>query len=122
MTHSVRDVMGRRAGRPASSFSCLGEPMNISVSSRLLVAGLGAAGLVLSATAIVVPAQAHDTGIHDNCTNFNRKFPHGVGRRGAHDRGGNVTNFKRSTRIYNRAENHNGDLDRDNDRIACEKA
>ena len=39
-----------------------------------------------------------------------------------HDRGGNVTNFKRSNRIYNRAENHNSDLDRDNDHIACEKA
>ena len=32
-----------------------------------------------------------------------------------------VTTFKRSNRIYWRAERHNGDLDRDNDRIACEK-
>jgi hypothetical protein len=82
-------------------------------------------GLVLSGAAAVgtaSTAQAHTTGIHDNCTNFNNKFPHGVGRRGAVDRGGNVTNFKRSNRIYNRAERHNGDLDRDNDRIACEKA
>lgn len=91
-------------------------------SSRLLAAGLGAAGLVLSTTAVVLPAEAHTTGLHDNCTNFNRKYPHGVGRQGAHDRGGDVTNFKRSNRIYDRAERHNGDLDRDNDKIACEKA
>lgn len=65
-----------------------------------------------------VPVNAHITGIHDNCTNFNRKYPHGVGRRGAHDQGGDVTDFKRSNKIYNRAESHNPDLDRDNDRIA----
>ena len=67
-------------------------------------------------------ANAHTTGLHDNCTNFNKRYPHGVGRRGATDRGGDVTNFKRSNRIYNRAESHNSDLDRDNDKIACEKA
>ena len=32
-----------------------------------------------------------------------------------------MTNFKRSNRIYWAAERHNGSLDRDNDRIACEK-
>lgn len=71
-----------------------------------------------------VPAQAHDTGIHDNCTNFNKRFPHGVGTRRAHDKtsGTPVTNFRRSNRLYWRAERHNPDLDRDNDRIACEKA
>lgn len=70
----------------------------------------------------VISAEAHTTGIHDNCTNFNKSYPHGVGTRTAHDRGGSVTNFKRSNRIYWRAEHHNSDLDRDNDRIACEKA
>lgn len=71
-------------------------------------------------TGSVVPVVAHTDGIHDNCTNFNRKYPHGVGRRGAVDRGGDVTNFKRSNRLYRLAESHNPDLDRDNDRIACE--
>jgi len=94
----------------------------MTISSRLAAVGIGAAGLVLSATVVVLPAEAHTTGLHDNCTNFNEKYPHGVGRRGAHDRGGDVTNFKRSNRIYKRAENHNGDLDRDNDKIACEQA
>lgn len=90
---------------------------------RLGVATL-AAGLLLSGAGlatIVTPADAHTTGIHDNCTNFNKRYPHGVGRRGARDRGGNVTTFLRNTRIYDAAENHNGTLDRDNDGVACEK-
>jgi len=69
-----------------------------------------------------VAVQAHTTGIHDNCTKLNQKWPHGVGRRNAVDKGGNVTNFTRNTRAYNRADAHNGTLDRDNDKIACEQA
>ncbi len=65
-------------------------------------------------------AEAHTTGIHDNCTNFNKRYPNGVGTRKAVDKGGDSTHFLRNNRIYWRAENHNGDLDRDNDRIACE--
>jgi hypothetical protein len=68
------------------------------------------------------PAGAHTTSIHDNCTKLNEKWPHGVGRRGATDRGGTVDNFTRNTRAYNKAESHNSTLDRDNDGIACEKA
>ena len=33
-----------------------------------------------------------------------------------------VTNFKRSTRLYNKAMSFNRGLDRDHDGIACEKA
>jgi hypothetical protein len=71
-----------------------------------------------------LPAGAHTTGIHDNCTNLNQKWPHGVGTRRARDHttGTPVTNFTRNRDAYWRAENHNSDLDRDNDRIACEKA
>lgn len=88
-------------------------------TAALLALGLGTSLLTIS-----MPAQAHPTGVHDNCTNFNERFPHGVGTRRAHDHtsGTPVTSFKRSTRIYWRAERHNPDLDRDNDRIACEKA
>lgn len=87
-------------------------------------AASAAATLALMTTGLIAigPAEAHTTGIHDNCTKLNQKWPHGVGRRGAVDKGGNVTNFKRSTRAYNRADRHNGTLDRDNDKIACEKA
>ena len=71
------------------------------------------------------PAVAHERGIHDNCTKFNNRYPHGVGTVGARDRvrGSTdpVTSFKRSNRIYWAAERHNPDLDRDNDRIACEQ-
>ena len=63
-----------------------------------------------------------------NCTAMHKVYPHGVGRRHAHDKtsGTPVTNFKRSNRLYSyndgknrRAGEH--DLDRDNDGIACEK-
>jgi hypothetical protein len=61
-----------------------------------------AAALAVVGTGLVVttPAGAHTTGIHDKCTNLN----------------------KRSNKIYWAAERHNSDLDRDNDRITCEKA
>ncbi len=91
--------------------------------ARALVA---AAGLAVSGAVIVVPAtqaQAHDTGIHDNCTNLHKRWPHGVGLRGAHDKttsGDPVTNFHRSNRQYRRAINHNSTLDADHDKIACE--
>jgi hypothetical protein len=83
---------------------------------KKLLAAIAAVGLMAT------PVQGHTTGIHDNCTKLNRKWPHGVGRRGARDEGGNVTNFTRNTRAYNKAESHNSTLDRDDDGIACEKA
>ncbi len=81
-------------------------------------------GLVGGLATVTTTAAAHSTGIHDNCTNFNDKYPHGAGRRHAEDKtsGTPVTSFKRSNRVYNRAVDHNSDLDRDNDKIACEKA
>jgi Excalibur calcium-binding domain len=54
-----------------------------------------------------------------NCRALNRRYPHGVGRRGARDRtsGTPVRNFRRSNALYRR----NRHLDRDGDGIACEK-
>lgn len=59
-----------------------------------------------------------------NCTNLHRVWPHGVGKRHAHDHttGTPVRNFKRSNKIYKRAMRFNSDLDRDRDKIACEQA
>jgi hypothetical protein len=59
-----------------------------------------------------------------NCTNLNKKYPHGVGKAKARDRttGTPVTNFKRSTKLYKKAMSYNKGLDRDKDGIACEKA
>jgi len=92
---------------------------------RLKVAGLAVAmGLVAATGAVIaVPAQAHTIGIHDNCTNLNKKWPHGVGMRRAVDKssGVRVTTFYRNSDAYRAADAHNGTLDRDNDNIACEK-
>ena len=62
--------------------------------------------------------------LYKNCTNLNKKYPHGVGKVGARDKtsGTPVTNFKRSTRLYQLAMSYNRGLDRDKDGIACEKA
>jgi Excalibur calcium-binding domain len=62
--------------------------------------------------------------LYKNCTNLNKRYPHGVGRLRAHDKtsGTPVTTFKRSTRIYVLAISYNAGLDRDKDGIACEKA
>lgn len=80
--------------------------------------GGAAAGPVLSPTAIVrvsVPKK------YANCTALHRRYPHGVGRRGARDhvsgKAKRVTNFVRNTAVYNA----NKRLDRDHDGIACEK-
>jgi len=80
-------------------------------------------GLIVATAVVAVPAQAHTTGRHDNCTNLNERWPHGLGTRNAVDKtsGTRVTTFTRNNDAYWRAERHNGDLDRDNDRIACEK-
>jgi hypothetical protein len=51
---------------------------------------------------------------------MHKVYPHGVGKRGAHDHtsGRPVTNFFRNNRLYAA----NTSLDRDRDGIACEKA
>lgn len=91
----------------------------------MLKTALAAAVLASAGTGLVLvaPAEAHTTGIHDNCTNLNKKWPHGVGRRNAVDKtsGVRVTSFYRNNDAYWAAEHHNGTLDRDNDGIACEK-
>ena len=79
----------------------------------VFAAGAAAAG----ASQTKVPAK------WKNCTAVNRRYAHGVGRNHAHDRTSRVpvTNFKRSTALYNTAMRDNKSLDRDRDGIACEK-
>lgn len=62
--------------------------------------------------------------LYENCTHLNKRYPHGVGKVGAHDKsaGTPVTNFTRSDRIHRLAMSYNRGLDRDKDGIACEKA
>jgi hypothetical protein len=58
-----------------------------------------------------------------NCTKLQKRWPHGVGRKHARDKtsGTPVTTFKRSNKLYKKAMRYNRDLDRDKDKIACEK-
>jgi hypothetical protein len=81
------------------------------------------AGLALALCGLHSPASATG-GIFDNCTNFNQKFPHGVGRANAvdHTSGTPVTSFVHSSKKYAAAMNKNPGLDGDKDKIACEKA
>ena len=78
-----------------------------------------AIGTVASPVAVQAKAK-HYT----NCAKLQRVYPHGVGKPGAKDKvsgryrpGRSVTNFKKSTALYNA----NKDKDRDKDGIACEK-
>jgi hypothetical protein len=94
----------------------------LAVAAAVVIAAPGTASIEQKAAptaGVVVPR------LYDNCTNFNKRYRHGVGKRGARDRtksGRNpVTNFLRSTLIHNRAMRWNRDLDRDRDGVACEK-
>jgi hypothetical protein len=61
--------------------------------------------------------------LYKNCTNLNKRYPHGVGKLLARDKTSDepVTNFKRSTKLYLVGMSWNKGLDRDKDGIACEK-
>jgi len=85
--------------------------------ATLVVLLAGSFAPAASATPSKAPAQ------WKNCGAVNHRYPHGVGRAHAHDAtsGTPVTNFKRSTRLYNEAMSYNRGLDRDHDGIACEK-
>ncbi len=113
-------MLARRAPSLEARFSASKEAGATMKIKQVAVAV--AAGMLLTA-APSVPATAHTTGIHDNCTKLRQRWPHGLGTRKAVDKtsGTPVTNFHRNTDAYWRAERHNGDLDRDNDRIACEQ-
>jgi hypothetical protein len=83
-----------------------------------------AAGAITWGVGPVPAATSAVPRLWSSCKHVNARYPHGVGKVGAHDRttsGDPVTNFKRSTRLYRIAMSYNGGLDRDKDGIACEK-
>ena len=97
----------------------------------LLVVLTAVAAVSLAAPAAAAPdrATAPSSGVtiprlYKNCANLNQRYRHGLGKRFARDKtsGTPVTNFYRSTLLYNRAMSYNKSLDRDKDGIACEKA
>jgi hypothetical protein len=68
--------------------------------------------------------------VYKTCKALNQVYPHGVGRKGAHDKTSTdepVTNFRVNNTVYayndGKGPRHKNerDLDRDNDGIACEK-
>jgi hypothetical protein len=83
----------------------------------LVIVGVVVLGLTVATAGAAMPA------LYKNCTNFNKRYPHGLGKLLARDHtsGEPVTNFKRSTRLYRIAMSYNKGLDRDKDGIACEK-
>ena len=86
----------------------------------------GSACAVLAAIffGAAAPASATVPAQWKNCAQVNKRYPHGVGRVGSHDKtsGVPVTTFKRSASLYRMAMGYNRSLDRDKDGIACEKA
>lgn len=54
---------------------------------------------------------------YKNCTALVKVYPHGVGKPGARDKGGDVTDFTRDKKTYAK----NTKSDRDKDGIACER-
>ena len=61
--------------------------------------------------------------VYKNCTNLNKRYPHGLGKLLAKDKtsGDPVTNFKCSTKLYLVVMGWNKRLDGDKDGVACEK-
>ena len=83
-------------------------------------------GSLLSGAVAFAPAQAASKpGWTKNCTQLQKKYPHGVGKAKARDKVASgkkrVTNFKKSDSLYKTAMKYNKGLDRDKDGIACEK-
>jgi hypothetical protein len=94
------------------------SPSRLAVFVATLIATAVLTIALASLAAAATPA------LYKNCTSLNKKYPHGLGKKGARDRTSDtpVTNFKRSTKLYNLAMSHNRGLDRDKDGVACEQA
>jgi hypothetical protein len=92
---------------------------------KTLLAVATTALVLVAPTAAAVQGDAAMPRLYKNCTNYNKKYPHGVGRARARDVVSGdtdpVTNFRRSTRLYRLAMSYNRGLDRDKDGVACEK-
>jgi Excalibur calcium-binding domain len=71
-----------------------------------------------------LPAQASVPAKWANCTTVNKRLPHGVGLKHAHDHtsGTPVTSFRHDSALYHTAMRANSRLDGDKDGIACERA
>jgi hypothetical protein len=97
----------------------------IAAAATLAFPSAGSSGFASIAGATSPTANAAMPRLYRNCTNFNRRYPHGVGRRLAMDKvrpgAEPVRNFQRSNLLFRTAMRWNRGLDRDKDNIACEK-
>ena len=89
---------------------------------RRVLTGVISIGLVtlMGAVSVEAASAAPKPKKYANCKALNKDYPHGVGRTAAaRDKasGIKVTKFKVNTAVYDR----NTALDRDKDKIACEK-
>lgn len=91
------------------------------------LAGVAAAAMLCTGIATTA-AEAAVPKPFKNCTELNKTYKHGVGKKSAKDRiggkyvaGKSVTTFKKSDSIYAKAMKANKGLDRDKDGVACEK-
>jgi hypothetical protein len=91
---------------------------------RRFAVSLVVLALLAASSGVSIAATTRAPALYKNCTNLNKRYPHGLGKLGARDHtsGTPVTNFKRSTTLYKLAMSYNRGLDRDKDGIACEKA
>lgn len=100
-------------------------PLVTSPLRRTAVGLLTAAALALSSSVLVAAPADAATGTYQNCTKFQKKYPHGVAKSGARDKvkgkGKPVTSYKVSSTIYKAAIKANKRLDADKDGVACEK-
>jgi hypothetical protein len=63
--------------------------------------------------------------LYRSCAHLNSRYPHGIGKVGAHDHTTGappVTTFRRSNQLFALAMSYNRGLDRDHDGVACEEA
>ena len=120
MTRAIHGGFNMRAGvRESTSRLWPGRRQSVSFADNVASLGITSSSVAASWWSPCT-GERHVAGEeHGRCG-----WSCGVGTRKAKDKtsGTPVTTFKRSNQIYWRAENHNSDLDRDNDRIACEKA
>lgn len=87
-----------------------------------IVAATATAGLLTGFAALPAEAKTKVPSPFQNCTAFNKVYPHGVGKKGAKDKSPKpVKTFRVDTALYNKAMKYNSGLDRDKDGVACEK-
>lgn len=90
-------------------------------STKRFLASTAGALIVLSFGATAEAASTPKT--YKNCTELNKKYAHGVGKKGAHDKiKGKVTSKSVKTfKVDDAAYKANKKMDGDNDGISCEK-